>query len=442
MEKIESGNFELTPEWVDIEALTQATMANFAGLARQKNLHLTVSYQLNAGGILWLDPQAIKQVLANFLSNAIKFTVSGGVEIKVETQPRENDGAQLMLSVKDSGVGISEEEQQLLFKPFSQASCGKKQMGSGLGLTICKELMDRMHGAISVASHPGTGTTMSIYVQTQVSERAPTDLNKQEMTLPVSSGLRVIIADDNPTNRLLLRRQLDILGYYVDDAEDGEQAFSLIKQRQYDLLITDLNMPGMDGLTLTQQVRKINPTLVIWGLTANAQPDEKVRCLASGMDLCLIKPVNLPQLAAAFNNITKRLEKSILSGISASLNTPYDTTAFNELIDMRVLRDNAMDDTAFMLELIKQAYHENINDLAALKKAMSSGERDIVQYHLHRLNGTAQLIGAISLHHLADKLENALATGQPLSLIEQDIQLLEQQLIALGKITADFFQQK
>ncbi|MFH7099058.1 Hpt domain-containing protein, partial [Klebsiella pneumoniae] len=80
-----------------------------------------------------------------------------------------------------------------------------------------------------------------------------------------------------------------------------------------------------------------------------------------------------------------------------------------------------------MLELIKQAYHENINDLAALKKAMSSGERDIVQYHLHRLNGTAQLIGAISLHHLADKLENALATGQPLSLIEQDIQLLEQQ---------------
>ncbi|SQC15061.1 hybrid sensory histidine kinase in two-component regulatory system with EvgA [Klebsiella pneumoniae] len=128
------------------------------------------------------------------------------------------------------------------------------------------------------------------------------------MALPVSSGLRVIIADDNPTNRLLLRRQLDILGYYVDDVEDGEQAFSLIKRRQYDLLITDLNMPGMDGLTLAQQVRKINPALVIWGLTANAQPDEKARCLASGMDLCLIKPVNLPQLAAAFNSITQRLE--------------------------------------------------------------------------------------------------------------------------------------
>ncbi|MBL1639775.1 response regulator, partial [Klebsiella pneumoniae] len=89
------------------------------------------------------------------------------------------------------------------------------------------------------------------------------DLNNQEMALPVSSGLRVIIADDNPTNRLLLRRQLDILGYYVDDVEDGEQAFSLIKRRQYDLLITDLNMPGMDGLTLAQQVRKINPALVI-----------------------------------------------------------------------------------------------------------------------------------------------------------------------------------
>lgn len=442
MEKIESGNFELTPEWVDIEALTQATMANFAGLARQKNLQLTVSYQLNAGGILWLDPQAIKQVLANFLSNAIKFTVSGGVEIKVETQPRENDAAQLMLSVKDSGVGISEEEQQLLFKPFSQASCGKKQMGSGLGLTICKELMDRMHGTISVASHPGTGTTMSIYVQTQVSDRAPADLNNQEMALPVSYGLRVIIADDNPTNRLLLRRQLDILGYYVDDVEDGEQAFSLIKRRQYDLLITDLNMPGMDGLTLAQQVRKINPALVIWGLTANAQPDEKARCLASGMDLCLIKPVNLPQLAAAFNSITQRLENPTQTEISASLNTQLDTTVCNELIDMQALRANAMDDTAFMLELINQAYHENVKDLAALKKAMFSHDRDIVRYHLHRINGTAQLIGATSLHVLADKLENALASEQPLSLFGEDMQLLEQQLIALGKAMDNFLKRE
>lgn len=426
VEKIESGNFELAWEWVHIEALTRATIANFAGLASQKNINLTVDYHLSAGRVLWLDPQAIKQILTNLLSNAIKFMINGDVEIKVQTLDRENDMAQLMFSVKDSGVGISEEDQQFMFKPFSQASSGKTQMGSGLGLAICQELVERMQGTIAVDSRLGAGTTMSVFIKTQVSDRAPTNFISDEIAIPLPSGISVIIAEDNSSNRLLLRRQLSMLGYYVDEAENGEQALCLIKQREYDLLITDLNMPGMDGLALTQHVRNIKPSLVIWGLTANALPVEKERCLANGMDLCLIKPVNLPQLTAAFKNLTRLSENPVSSLLNEE--------RLGEHINMRVLLTNSMGDANFMRDLLDRAYHENIRDLAALKEALQHHERRNLQHYLHRINGTAQLIGAMSLHELAEDLENALASERPLSLIEPGIEEFERQLNVLVEV--------
>lgn len=436
VEKIESGNFELVSEWVYIEALTQSTIANFSGLVRQKNINLTVNYQLSAGKILWLDPQAIKQIITNLLSNAIKFTNNGDIKIKVQTLQREKDTAQLKLSVKDSGVGISKKEQQLLFKPFSQASFGKTQMGSGLGLTICQELVERMHGSINVDSQLGVGTTMTVLITTQLSDIEPADFISDNISIPLPSALRIIIAEDSPSNRLLLRRQLGILGYYVDEAENGEQAFKLIEQREYDLLITDINMPGMDGIILTQKIRKINPSLIVWGLTANALPDEKERCLASGMDLCLIKPINLPQLTAAFKNLIRHPKKSVNTGTPALLDAPISTELLNEHISMQILFNNAMGDTNFIFELIEQAYHENIRDLSELKKAMLYRERKTIQSYLHRINGTAQLVGAMSIHELAEELENAIATEQPFHLIESGIKSLEQQINALEKVIA------
>ncbi|MGH8463204.1 MAG: ATP-binding protein, partial [Pseudomonas sp.] len=226
MEKIESGNFTLTPEWVDLDPLIHTTVANFDGLARQKNLRLTVDCRLEAGKTLWLDPQATKQVLANLLSNAVKFTQEGGVEVMAHTQALGEERVYLSLSVRDSGPGISAGEQQQLFKPFSQTQVGKRNIGSGLGLVICREMVERMAGQMSIASQPGMGTTMMVTLMTQSSDHAPAVplIAEQQATLP--AALRILIAEDNPTNRLLLRRQLDMLGYHVDEAEDGLQALS------------------------------------------------------------------------------------------------------------------------------------------------------------------------------------------------------------------------
>jgi two-component system sensor histidine kinase EvgS len=416
MEKIESGNFTLAPEWVDLEPVINATVANFEGLARQKNLRLTVDCRLEEGKTLWLDPQAVKQVLSNLLSNAIKFTAEGGVDVIAHTQAVGEERVYLTFSVRDTGAGIAQDEQQQLFKPFSQTQVGKRQIGSGLGLVICREMVERMAGQISMTSQPGMGTTMMVTLIAQASDNAAAVplIAEQEATLP--TGLRIVIAEDNPTNRLLLRRQLDILGYHVDEAEDGLQALNLIRTQDYDLLITDLNMPNMDGITLTQRVRELNQSMVIWGLTANAQTEEKERCLSVGMNLCLFKPIDLQQLKAA------------LSGVNGPANTP----PIEAFIDMPTLEAHSLGDKKLMCQMLEQARVENDKDIAAALLALEREEWDLLHHSLHRINGTLQLLGATSLYERAETLENQLVAGLHPPALEKGVAQLEEQIKMLG----------
>ncbi len=414
MEKIESGNFTLMQEWVDLESLIHATVANFEGLARQKNLKLTVDCRFEPGKVLWLDPQAMKQVLANLLSNAVKFTEEGEVDVIAHTQPLGDEQVYLSLSVRDTGAGISEQEQQQLFKPFSQTLVGKRSMGSGLGLVICREMVEHMSGQISITSQPGNGTTMTVTLVTRTSDNAPGALLIAEQEAVLPAALNIMIVEDNPINRLLLRRQLDIFGYHVDEAEDGLQALDLIKKQDYDLLITDLNMPNMDGITLTQRVREINQQIIIWGLTANAQTDEKERGLATGMNLCLFKPVDLQQL------------KTALSGVR----TPAYRHLLEDFIDMPTLEAHSLGDKTLMCQMLEQSQFENDQDLAAALQALEQQEWALLQHHLHRINGTMQILGATALHLMAEKLENTLADGQYESItIKEEMLQLEQQIM-------------
>lgn len=410
MEKIETGNFELAPEWVDLESLINSTVANFEALVSQKNLQMTFNSFLPHGQTLWIDHQAIKQVLTNLLSNAIKFTASGGVEVTACTRTKGENRVQLTLSVIDTGPGLSIEEQNQLFKPFSQTRSGKHQTGSGLGLTICREMIERMEGQIQMESRPGVGTTMRVSLITLISDAPPSfPVLPENITLQTGS-LKILIVDDNPTTRLLLRRQLNTLGYYNDEAADGLEALSLIKQKDYDLLITDLNMPNMDGIVLTQRVRELNHQIIIWGLTANAQNDQKDRCMAAGMNMCLFKPVGLPRL------------KALLSEESGRLNLP----SLNDFIDMAALKTLSLGDKDLMCRMLGQSKLENDKDIKAARQALERQEWIILRHHLHRINGTAQLLNARDIHLLAGKLENMLAAEHYGTLMREGISELEQ----------------
>jgi len=390
MNKIESGSFELSPEWVNLEVLITTVMRGFEGLAKQKELKLTFINRLTRGEYLRLDPQAIKQSLSNLLSNAIKFTEQGGIEVSAESMTTRSGHAQLILRVTDTGAGISQEDQERLFKPYSQTETGKQQTGSGLGLLICREIVTRMNGKLELFSQVGQGTTMTITLETEVSYEDVMSSVDLQPAAYAARALKILIVDDHPVNRLLLRRQLDTLGYKVDEASDGNDALKLIDDHRYDLVITDVNMPNMDGVTLTRHIRSFDSDIVIWGLTANAQTQEKERCLAIGMNACLFKPINLQQLASALASV-------------GTANTNYQLA---DLIDIVTLKSLALDDPKLMQQMLEQSQQENTKDFLAAQEAIADGEWAKFKMHMHRINGTAQILGATKLQELAERLEN------------------------------------
>ncbi|EPM0022057.1 ATP-binding protein [Citrobacter farmeri] len=383
LEKIESGLLEAVPQWKYPDGLVQEKMALFSALAAQKGIALHYDSRLDAREAMQLDPQLLGQVLTNIIGNAVKFTERGDVRISAAKHEQT-----LVISVSDSGPGMSEEEQRRLFTAFSQGKAGEHHRGSGLGLAISRALMRQMGGTIELQSVVNRGTTVTLSLPVQTSFDITPTVTDVDSPLPAFQGtLRVLIADDLPFSRLLLKRQLMTLGIMADEADNGETALRYLQQGNYDLLITDLNMPVMDGTELARQVRKFTTTLVIWGLTATAQEHERERCLSAGMNACLFKPITLSQLS------------HLLSGVSDTHDTVFDLERLAML---------AQGNRALMLRALKEAQVENRCDLTAAYQASASGDYRLVKHHIHRINGTAQLLGVETLMKAAQSLEDKL----------------------------------
>ncbi|WP_246103856.1 ATP-binding protein [Yersinia kristensenii] len=416
IEKIESGHFELSPEWLDLELLINSVLRSFEGLAIQKKLKLTFVNRLVKGERLWLDPKALKQTLVNLLSNALKFTQQGHIEVCAETGSPNANQSQLILSVTDTGSGISQEDQQQLFQPFSQTEAGKQQVGSGLGLMICRKLILQMGGDIKISSKLDMGTTITIMLTTDMARNSIATVTTLLPAITAPKRIKILISDDHSINRLLLKRQLDTLGYHVDEAVDGEQALALIKQNSYDLLITDIHMPGINGIMLARHIRNFNNKIVIWGLTANAQAQERERCLASGMNLCLFKPLTL-----------QKLENSL-----GTLNTLASPCQLGEFIDLEMLTTQTLGDALLIRQMLEKSQQENAKDLKCAQEAAISGDWPGFRHHLHRIKGAAQILGASGLYRLSLRLENHQPMQQQDNMMQADLLELEAQLKILS----------
>lgn len=383
LEKIESGLVDVAPQWKYPDGLIQDKIALFSALAAQKGIALRYDSRLDAREAMQLDPQLLGQVLTNIIGNAVKFTEHGDVRISAVKHEQT-----LVISVTDSGPGMSEEEQRRLFTAFSQGKAGEQHRGSGLGLAISRALMKQMAGTIELQSEVNRGTTVTLRLPVKTSFDITPTVSDVDSPVPAFQGtLRVLIADDLSFSRLLLKRQLATLGIMADEAENGEMALHFLQQKEYDLLITDLNMPVMDGIELARQVRTFNTALIIWGLTATAQEYERERCLSAGMNACLFKPITLSQLS------------QLLSGVSDTHATLFDPEKLGML---------AQGNRALMLRALQDAQVENRRDLMAAYTASEWGDYRKVKDHIHRINGTAQLLGGETLMTVAQSLEDKL----------------------------------
>jgi two-component system sensor histidine kinase EvgS len=417
--RIESGHLSLSPERANLQGLVLSVCRVFEGLARQKNLQWRVETDEHSDCDVLIDPTRFKQVLSNLLSNAIKFTEHGQISLTLKVVPAPPDRLAVSVCIEDSGIGISAFDQQRLFSPFVQAGNSQQsgRQGSGLGLVISRTLCEMMGGSLKLDSALGRGTRVAVELQLV----ALPDVELPPGESPVKARpLNILVVDDYPANRMLLSRQLGYLGHQVQVAEDGQQGFEQWREQTFDLIITDCNMPVVSGYELATAIRDeerfdgAQPTVIL-GFTANAQPEEKLRCIEAGMDDCLFKPIRLVDLSAW---LAKRFPGEI------------QAMPTREEIDLRGLQQFTGADDDMIIELLRDLAVTNRTDRERLVQTHASGDRHGLRDLAHRIKGGAQMVRAQNLVDSCEQLEQACSEGDA-SLIAAAVDQLHQAMTRL-----------
>ena len=315
LSKIEAGRFILDKVPVSISSLMSNVISILSERAQASGLSLqmeTASFPPDLRG----DPARLQQALLNYAANAVKFTEKGSVTLRALLQEETGEGVVVRFEVQDTGIGIPAETVPRLFSAFEQAdnSTTRKYGGTGLGLAITRRLAELMGGEVGVESTPGMGSrfwfTARLTKNTVPDASAPARVNTdaEQLIRQKFRGRRILLVDDEPVNLAVTRTLLEESGLLIDTAEDGMQAIHLAREKSYRAIIMDMQMPRLDGLQSTRQIREIPGyrETPILAMTANAFAEDKARCLAAGMNDFLVKPVN-PDLL--FASLLKWLER-------------------------------------------------------------------------------------------------------------------------------------
>ncbi len=305
--RIEKGHLQLSMEKVNLTDCFKDCLAMITPLA-EKN-QLTLNIDTSTPGYVIADFTRLKQVMLNLLSNAIKYNVKDG-EVNIKVLQKQNN--MVRISIIDTGVGISEKLLLEIFQPFNRLNAASNIEGTGIGLSISKQLIEMMDGTIGVNSKINEGSEFwielpgKLNITTAVEKESKASYASQTLNTINSTKHNILIAEDNPTNQTLILSQLEALGYSADLAKNGHEALNKMIKTKYHLLLTDCNMPLVDGYKLTRTIRaRGNNDLPIIAITANAFPDIKAECLKAGMNDLITKPVNL-------STLKQTLEKHLL----------------------------------------------------------------------------------------------------------------------------------
>ncbi|UJP04796.1 MAG: ATP-binding protein [Nitrosomonas sp.] len=418
--KIEEGKLELSMRPTSIEQLLQEVVNTYSRAASAKNLVLSQQTDSHINSTHLVDPLRLSQVLNNFVSNAIKFTQGGGIEVRAKLMERFESGERIRFSVKDTGIGIAKDVQQQLFQRYRQGNADTARMygGTGLGLAICRRLAELMDGCIELNSEPGQGAMFSIILTLPVCD-VPGEIVRQlnpeavrRKVKPLLAGgvstnsPAVLAVDDHPINRDMLARQIKLLGLRVKTAENGQKALSMWRDEKFAIIITDCHMPEMDGYSLAKAIRKIESEqtlfrtpIIAW--TANALGEEADFCRAAGMDELLVKPANLTQLRAvlakslAFDPVENDGTESSVVTVPGEKNTAIDLTELGKVVpDPR--------EQAHVLEEFQAHIRGDYAELAVL---LEKSDMVLVGRIAHRMIGSCKMVGAKPLAAVCATIE-------------------------------------
>lgn len=393
--RIESGRLALKLGRAKIKDLVESVLQVFEISIRHKGLDLRVSYEMDQQVEVLVDPMRFKQIVSNLLSNAIKFTEIGEISLVITSaQDLTSNNLSLCIVVSDTGVGISEADQVFLFNPYVQADNAKQsnQRGSGLGLVICKTLCEIMQGSLELSSEVGQGTRVEVKLNLPILHGTPDVRISSPEIRPQSRKLNILVVDDHLANRVLLSHQLSYLGHNVKEAEGGVQGLHELSCARYDAVITDCNMPLINGYELTRGLREMellegHGGCLVVGITANAQAEEKARCLESGMDACLFKPASLKDLSTVLEINTDQIITAFAGG---EIITDTQDSGVN-IFSLKKLVGN---DEAVLRNLLNELKRCNEEDILRLSNLFEGCDLAKLSDLAHHIKGGARMVGA------------------------------------------------
>lgn len=407
--RIESNRLILHPARTDLRQLVESVALLFEGVARQKGLDFKLEIENGVAGDVLADAVRLKQVLSNLVNNAIKFTEEGQVTLSVQLTELNEERLEICLRIVDTGRGIEPAIQKQLFQPFVQGHYPGE--GAGLGLYVCRTLVEMMGGEVALTSQQGIGSEFTVMLSLP---RMAKKIVPPLMTDSVREDppLSILIAEDHPAGRMLLEQQLRHLGHRPVAVEDGALALARCQEQHFDLIITDCHMHSMDGYHFTHHLRKLENQqrqmpVPVWGLTADARSSAYKACIKAGMNDCLFKPVNLKMLKERLQRLHARRLNEDYAGfepelLPAELKTPAVFREFVQTMLISLQEDAA----ALAVEAARSPLrHDSIADLA------------------HKLLGGARLIQAAPLTEACQRLQE---TQMPATLekVQQEVQRL------------------
>ncbi len=444
LSKLEAGSMTLDQQPFYLDALRDTLDSLFILAAQEKGLVFSLDVAADIPALLIGDALRLRQVLINLLGNAIKFTQHGAVTLNITLQQSDASKVRLLFCVKDTGIGISAEDQAKLFQPFTQvdASSTRRFEGTGLGLAISKDLLTLMDSELSLDSTPGQGSAFSFELvlsvaSTTLENTAPYESETLNSALnkvgSILGGLRILAVEDNVFNQQIVMELLKLSGIRVEIANNGEEALVMLAQQNFDAVLMDIHMPVMDGFEATKQIRSQSrfDKLPVIALTAGVTQEERGQCMAAGMNDFINKPVNPSQL---LSTLVQWLKPNQV--IAPAVENIEPQPEVGQWLDVNVLKEVLGDNPATIAKFLGFFQVTAVEISAEIIAAINAGEVDTAGAAAHKLSSSARSVGALRLGDLCKQLEMAGKSGDQATLttllpqFEREWSMVEKHLIS------------
>ncbi len=424
--RIEARRMELERVDFSLAEVIEGVLRVSSVRAQEKGLALRWTAAPGVPPFLVGDPTRLRQVLLNLVGNAVKFSPHGAVAVEVEAESVEGGQARLRFAVRDQGPGIPAEEQEHIFEPFAQADGRHQHSGSGLGLTICAQLVSLMGGRIWVESTPGQGSVFQFTAEFAVAAGVPPPATRASSAAVLRERrLRILLVEDTHVIQTLILRMLGKCGHAVVLANNGREALAVLQNENFDLVLMDVEMPGMDGLEtaalIREQERDTPRHIPIIAMTAHADPGDRHRCLRAGMDAYLPKPVEMAELLQTIEELAPR----------PAPGRREEETA-EPLLDRASLLEGVGGDARLLRQLVRIFLDDSPGLLHAVRAAIDAREPDTLRKTAHALKGATGHFSRHGTYDVALTLERMGQRGD-FAGVEEVFVALEKQLFRLAR---------